>query len=394
MIGILKINARQKVLVLSIFCFALSCAPHRVESDLLLDKHEVEQLVEWLRLLQPLQKVHYSWPLPNWMLESNESLVHELLFEYTRITGAISVRGEWATQLQIENAVRISHEVNSEKFVKTTLERKLPVSIGINWSPWHRRFGKELPPTDFGSSHKAEVDFFQSRLDQIAGWIAAVNAQYGSQITVTAFLLDSERFHVRPTAGIEDEDSSNRLWNEAISRKYDVFSSIALDKFPESRIEWYARGSVRRSASETGWSVSSYFPLTEYGTSFSVSLYRIVEIGYARETFRRTVEYASQHGGLDVTPWIALAAGYRRQVDKFQRFDMNWSYDLIYSWQIGAELNNPWFSSTQARRERFAPWNSANIVVFYPEPFGRSLSWGKHFVAYVRGANGLRELPD
>ena len=40
------------------------------------------------------------------------------------------------------------------------------------------------------------------------------------------------------------------------------------------------------------------------------------------------------------------------------------------------------------------PWNKAKIAVFYPEPFGRSPHWGQHFVAYVRGANGIKELPE
>ena len=94
-----------------------------------------------------------------------------------------------------------------------------------------------------------------------------------------------------------------------------------------------------------------------------------------------------------VTPWIALASGYRRQTDKYHEFSIDWDYDLIYSWQLGAEINHPWFGAPE-QVERFAPWQKAKIAVFYPEPFGRSPHWGKHFVAYVRGAHLVKSLPE
>src|SRR5262249_2413606 len=103
---------------------------------------------------------------------------------------------------------------------------------------------------------------------------------------------------------------------------------------------------------------------------------------------------AEQHGCDDVTPWIALASGYRRQVDKYHEFSFDWNYDLVYSWQLGAEVNHPWFGAPE-RHERFAPWNKAKIAIFYPEPFGpRSPQWGRHFVAYVRGAQQIKSLPE
>jgi hypothetical protein len=93
-----------------------------------------------------------------------------------------------------------------------------------------------------------------------------------------------------------------------------------------------------------------------------------------------------------VTTWIALASGYRRKVDKYHEFSRDWDYDLIYSWKLGAEVNCPWFGEP-VRHERFAPWNMAKIAIFYPEPMGPP-RWGKHFVAYVRGAHLIKSLPD
>ena len=46
------------------------------------------------------------------------------------------------------------------------------------------------------------------------------------------------------------------------------------------------------------------------------------------------------------------------------------------------------------RPERFAPWHAAKVVCFWPPPFDqRCPAWTRHFVAYVRGANGVKELP-
>ena len=42
--------------------------------------------------------------------------------------------------------------------------------------------------------------------------------------------------------------------------------------------------------------------------------------------------------------------------------------DRVYSWQIGREVNNAWFS-TDTRIERYAPWYAAEVVCFYPSVF-------------------------
>jgi hypothetical protein len=110
-----------------------------------------------------------------------------------------------------------------------------------------------------------------------------------------------------------------------------------------------------------------------------------------RETFRRTYERAKEHGVNEVTPWIALGTGYRPAVDQFHAWQSNWDYDVIFSWQLGAEVNIGWYG---ANPMRYAPWNAAKVVVFYPGAFDpRSPAWGKHFVAYVRGATGVKKLP-
>lgn len=328
------------------------------------------QMLAWLRELEPLPKVHYSWPLPY------SSISDELLTEYVRLTHAASVSGEWHKSDEIDRAVRICQQVNAA-------EPEIRASIGVNYSVWHRRFGKDLTPTDTGPTHDAELEYLQSRLESIRDEVAAANQRQGADVTVSAILFDSERFHTR---------AGDAAWNRAITAKYDAAYDIARQIFPEVRIEWYARGAVQPSAAATGWSTSSLFALDEEGESFGCSLYRVPEIGYTRETFRRTAALAGEHGCEQVTPWIALASGYRRQVDAFHEWSLDWNYDLIYSWQLGAEVNQPWFGAPE-RQERFAPWNKAQVAIFYPEPFGRSPYWSVHFVAYVRGAHLVCSLP-
>ena len=329
-----------------------------------------EQVLAWLRELKPLPKVHYSWPLPF------GSFSDELLLEYARLTHAVSLSGEWSKPEQVDRAVTICQQVNSSK-------PKIKASIGINYSVWHRRFGKDLPPTDVGPTHEAELEYLKTRMEKILSELTDANRRHAADIRVSCVLFDSERLHIRP----DDPE-----WNEAITSKYNAAYATVRQVFPKVRIEWYDRGGVHPSASSTGWSSAGLFALDEKGESFGCSLYHVPEIGHTRETFRRTAQNAKRHGCEHITPWIALASGYRRQTDKFHKFSMDWNYDLIYSWQLGAEINHPWFGAPE-RHERFAPWNKARIAVFYPEPFGRSPHWGEHFVAYVRGAHLIRSLP-
>jgi hypothetical protein len=111
-----------------------------------------------------------------------------------------------------------------------------------------------------------------------------------------------------------------------------------------------------------------------------------------RETFRRTCKLADELGIEDVTPYVALGAGYRRGITEFQHWDPDWSYDIVYSYMMGAELNIKWYGD---RPERFAPYNRAKVIVFYPSPFnGGTPDWARHFIAYVRGATGVKDLDD
>ena len=332
-----------------------------------------QQIIGWLTKLDPLPKIHYSYPLPL------KRMSDDLLFEYARITNAISISGEWHKEKDIDRVVRIAKKVNE-------LKPKNPVSIGINYSIWHRRFGKNLSPMDTGVTYTEELELLKENLESIKKKLAKANLKYDDKIEVSRLLFDSERFHIKP---------DNVAWNKAITEKYDSATDIVKDIFPKVKIEWYGRGAIQNGSSKTGWEVTNFFSLKEKGNSFNCTLYTVPEIGITREIFRKTVKLALKYKQEEVTPWVALASGYRRKLDTFQVWSPDWNYDLIYSWNLGAEINLPWFSSEAVRREqRFAPWNMAKIVVFYPPPFDqRTPHWAKHFVAYVRGAHDIKKLP-
>jgi hypothetical protein len=122
-------------------------------------------LLSQLRQLKPLPKVHYSWPLPF------EKLSDELLYEYVRLTHAASLSGEWCKPKQIERCVSICKKVNATG-------PKIEASIAVNYSPWHRHFGKDLPPTDTGPTCTKELDSLKTRMQLIHDQLKTSNEEH------------------------------------------------------------------------------------------------------------------------------------------------------------------------------------------------------------------------
>ena len=330
----------------------------------------LEIIISHLKRLEPLQKVHYSWPVP--FKEFNDGL----LYEYVRLTHAATLGGDWATEEDVKRAMEVCRKVNSNNPAKRA-------SIGISFSPWHRKFGEDRSPTETGRIEKDELDYLFTRMAYLRRLIADENARQSHEVTISCLIFDTEVFDVN-----EDDDEHN----DAITRKcnlvYDMFRKFE----PDAKIVWYARGAIHPNSSPNGWGQSPYLTLDEKGDCFSCSLYRVPEIETTRETFRQTVANAAKHGCDEVTPYIALGSGYRRKPDAFQEWSFDWNYDLIYSYQLGSEVNQRWFSKEEYYG-RFGPWDKAKVAIFYPEPFGRTPHWGEHFVAYVMGANLTKTLP-
>jgi hypothetical protein len=315
--------------------------------------------------LKPLPKIHYSWGLNLKLLEDSNS---RQLYQLARITHSLCVAGEWVEQRQIDTAVYICARVN-----KTN--PAIPSSIGINYSPWHRKFGKDLPPTDRGATYKAELDYFAERINLIKKWVNLSNQKYGTDVRISALLLDSERFYVRP---------GDEKWNDAIREAFDAIHLEAQSILPDTWIEWYGRG-ITRPDGET-WMQTGLWTGREIKSPMSCSLYMIPEEEAMRQTFQKTCALADTYGIKEVIPHVALGSGYRRGVIKKLYWEDNWDYDVTYSYRLGEELNKSTKDSLYSRAGR---------VVFYPMPFyEKTPHWGKHFIAYVRGATGVAKLDD
>ena len=88
-------------------------------------------------------------------------------------------------------------------------------------------------------------------------------------------------------------------------------------------------------------------------------------------------------------PFVALGAGERRSAALHGGVRLSaWDYDLVYSWMLGAEINDPFYARFPGA---YAAWDYAHSVVLRPSVFDARFgpaNW-KHFVAYARGAAGL-----
>ena len=80
-----------------------------------------KQVLEWLQELEPLPKVHYSWPVPY------DSISDEILSKYVRLTHAASVSGEWHNRDEVDRAVRVCRQVN-RPIISTTRSKLAAIS--------------------------------------------------------------------------------------------------------------------------------------------------------------------------------------------------------------------------------------------------------------------------
>jgi hypothetical protein len=337
------------------------------------------ELVKTLRTLKPLPKVHYSWTIPDARVNDPNDV---LLREYVRITHAVTLSGPRVTKRQVEAAVLICGGINATS-------PEIPATIGLIYMPWHKTFKEEMPPTHTGAAQDQELDQLARILAQVKTWLEDANQRHRRDVKLSAVLLDTERFSLKP-----GDSPAARSWNRAITEKHNLIYDLTRKMLPDVHIDWYNRGQIGHRAGGDGWRQFPYFTLEERGETFSCSLYTLPEFYRMREVFRRTLASAQQHGVKEVTPWIALGAGYQRRFgDKFE-WVFDWDFDPVYSWQMGAELNRSWFSDSK-QVKRFAPWDAARIAVFYPSPFDpRTPAGMKHFIAYVRGAHLIEKLPE
>lgn len=312
----------------------------------------------WLRELKPLPTTHYHWTLPDAQLNQPD----ERVTEFCRITWTVCFQGEWVTLEQFKNAAKLCDATGC--------------AVGINLKPYHEHWPHGNNPTAPTSDY---TNWLITRLNTLKQW--ANDYLPEGRHRVTAMLLDSEIF----TTGNYDRDT-------AITAKYDAVYDLCKQIFPSASVEWYSRGIYIGPCNPDGTCHQPWNTYENKADSFSCDLYRVWEPMEMQETFRRAVKFAGTKVlNPMVTPWIALGAGYVRGFDSDHVFEMNVDYPLINDWQLGRQINVPWFGTLP---ERFAPWGAAKCCVFYPGPWdARCPNWCRHFVSYARGALEIKELP-
>ena len=333
---------------------------------------DTDQIVSWLQELPPLPKVHYSWPLSGFLMSDPDN---PLLFEYVRITHAVTLAGGAPKKHRVEAAVRVCKAVNA-------LIPAIPATIAIKYSPWHEIWPSHLPPTDFGPNHDEALAQFEDYMLQFRQWLDEAYMEFDAEIPMTALIFDSELFIVK-----KPNEPGYQEWNAAMTAKYDAFYTLGKSIFPEARIEWFARGAIQPCRDYTRWCTKNLFTLDEMGETFNCSLFYPHATQLMIDTFRQTHQNAVAHGVNEIMLWVSLGSGW----DLSRRWHCDLEYDVAASWDLGAQINDPYYGD---RPDEYAPWHDAPIVSFYPRPFNAATPlWGLHFVAYVRGAHGIAELP-
>jgi len=182
-------------------------------------------------------------------------------------------------------------------------------------------------------------------------------------------MLDAEQWLVN-----ESGDSAANEWNQAMNVKYNAMYDIAKSVLPGVPIHWSARGHP------PGW---RRFTLQERGDSFSVECYYTWDINHVRISYRSIYNEAQLHGGGVVIPWIALGSGYYPTPNGDQwNYFCDLDYGAVYSWQLGAELNLPYYAE---HPDQYAHWDAAQIIAMYPCPFDtRNPRFAKHFARMSR----------
>ena len=363
-----------------------------------------ERAARLLRPLPPLPKPHLSWPIYFGPSAANPQgptpELEALLTEFARVTRALPL-SLGTSEEEVAKAVEIA--------------RAAGANITLNYSPWLNFLNKHLPPTHVGPEEGEELSSVRTMLLNVSRWLGHA----GGEGMATALLLDSETFFTHA--------SDPPVQRAAVDRKHDLIFNLTRSVFPTIRIEQFGRGGCRHNENDQGrgsggWGTSAYYSLRERGQMLGVLLYTVPELGYLRQAYNRTVHAAAAAGEpcegasvCPVTPWISLGAGFRRgflhddpgtNTSSFPApyaWTWSWDYEHIYSWQLGAEINRPWFAE---RSGLYADWGRAKAVSLFPSPFddrsmqlrgddgNQSTVMFEHFVAYVRGAAGIENTAD
>jgi len=312
----------------------------------------IDQFVEALRSMPPLPKRHYSWPLQRSVLMDPANA--QLLREYARVTGALTIWGEGTPKEALLYALAICKETGA--------------ALAFAFNAWIRKFPEDAPATYRGPQWLEEIKYLQDRLSELKSWLG------GDAAYVKAIIINCERFFVDP---------KTPSLNPAIYALHQTFADLCEHHFPDARREWY------------NMIPGNIFVSADHGEGYSVPLYDCSRLDYERKLFQAAAQSAAGDGKRTVTPWVAMGAEYRwfdpPVNGKVKKWDNANLYDSKFAFQLGAMINRPEFFHP----EIFAPYKVAEVAVLYPQPFAPEVpdhNWGKCFLAYCCGANGREML--
>ncbi|MGD8450482.1 MAG: hypothetical protein PVJ57_01570 [Phycisphaerae bacterium] len=318
------------------------------------------EIVAALQLLPPLPKVHHNFGFYDYMLDDPNDPV---LYEYVRVTHSAGLLVRWVDAPEARAAVYACKQVNATN-------PTLPATIALHFSPYAHWWPRGAPPTYTGPEYQEELDNFTYYLSGVKDMIDAANTEFGSNVQVSGIFLDTEIWKIQEQGG-----SGADTWNAAMVEKYDAMYDICKSVYPSAPVNWFARG---RGC------CNRYFNLEEQGDSFSGGFYS-QDMEAMRAYFLQIYDQAQLYGNVPIQPWFSLGEGTVRLDGDRYFYLCDKDYELSVSWQIGAELNDPWYGQSPD----YPPWDYVDELVIFPGPRPRAPDFFRHFVAYVRGAHNM-----
>lgn len=308
-----------------------------------------QQELAWLRALKPLPRVMYQWPTDQRMIVAKDPR----LVEVTRVMGTINLSLEWG-EPAFEAAAAIA--------------RPLKARMGLHASPWHKHAAGKRDPCAWDDASRKEVMWVANRARQVAAW----TVKHG--LSPSEVFLDCELYAAKP------DTPENAAWNDALTARYGVMYELFKTAFPSARVHWFRFGSKNLGIWADAPVEPSWFTGREVSDSYSCGLYAMTMPYMMARELRLTIEAAGER---PVFAWICL--GSDESAWHFDSYSYrpcpNYPLDISWTWGLIATRG---------------PMDKATFVL-YPSlwyPWGDYGCMTRHFVAFCRGVERIRQLDD
>lgn len=300
-----------------------------------------------LAALNPLQKVHLSWPFQTSAAGSSVWNNSDLLTQYVRITGSVPLLLDAysSDQLAAIQANGWQACVTIRPFLTIAANKQAASYCGPDFLTDLTSLGLRLQG------------------------LAAIAPQ------VKWAVIDIECWY-------PPRDQPTDMLT-----KYAIVHQMVEHFLPAAQPIYYNRGAIEpNGGSDTGWAAVPWYPAGSPGQINSCSLY-LSEWAANQLIYMKTQAAALASNSAStahaVVPFLALGGAQERQGSGWGPFRPG-GYPAETTWQIGLEINNP---NSAKFPERF-PVSAAPLVFFWPAAFDpRFPDWPAQFVAYCRGAS-------